>query len=226
MIVTIDGPAGAGKSTVARGLAELLGWSYLDTGAMYRAVAWAALERGIDLDNAQELSSLASRLSIAVDGARVTADGIDVTAAIRTPVVTEATRLVADQPDVREIMVELQRRLGRLSDLVTEGRDQGTVVFPEAELKIFLTASPSERASRRHREQTRRGTTVSFEEVLESQDRRDEADSARHTGPLKPAADAILVVTDGLSAEDVVARLARLVAQRQPGSHSSRLDSF
>jgi len=223
MIVTIDGPAGAGKSTVARRLAERLGWDYLDTGAMYRAVAWAALERGLDLRAARDVAALAERLSIVVDRDRVTADGVVITDAIRTPSVTEATRLVADAAEVRGVMVELQRRVGRRTSLVTEGRDQGTVVFPDAELKIFLTASPAERAARRHREQAARGTAVTLADVLESQDRRDAADAAREVGPLRPAADAVLVETDGLSAEQVVDRLADLVARRVPGARARPL---
>jgi cytidylate kinase len=217
MIVTIDGPAGAGKSTVARGLADRLGWRYLDTGAMYRAVAWAALERGIDLDDPQAIAALARRLAIVVEGSRVTADGIDISDAIRVPSVTEATRKVADATEVRAVMVDQQQRLGRQGSLVTEGRDQGTVVFPGAELKIFLTASPAERASRRHREQAARGAVVTLADVLESQIRRDSLDAARDVGPLKPAADAVLLETDGLSAAEVISRLADLVAQRVPG---------
>ena len=211
MIVTIDGPAGAGKSTAARLVACRLGWRYLDTGAMYRAVAWAATERHVDLADAHAVASLARAITIAFDGTRVLVDGHDVSDAIRTKAVTDATRQVADAAAVREVMTAMQRRVARDCDVITEGRDQGTVVFPEAELKVFLTASPRERARRRHEEELARGRSVTLDEVLAAQSARDEADAARDVGPLMAAPDAVPFDTDGLSHDEVVDRLVAMV---------------
>lgn len=211
MIVTLDGPAGAGKSTAARAVAKRLGWHYLDTGAMYRAVAWAALDRGVDLAASDRVAELARTITIAFETGRVLVDGRDVSEAIRTKEITDATRHVADAPAVREVMTSLQRRIAENADVITEGRDQGTVVFPHAALKIFLTASPAERARRRCEEERARGREVAIEEVLAAQNRRDEADSIRDVGPLVPAADAIHVITDGLSQDEVVGRLVTLI---------------
>jgi len=152
MIVTLDGPAGAGKSTTARALAARLGWCHMDTGAMYRTVALLALERGIPLDAAERLAALAGTLEFEFRDGRVLVAGRDVSAEIRTERITRATRPVADAPLVREALKTLQRRLAATGDVVTEGRDQGSVVFPDAELKVYLTASAEERARRRHRE--------------------------------------------------------------------------
>lgn len=215
MIVTLDGPAGAGKSSAARALAERLGWCHLDTGAMYRTVALVALERGVPLDDASRLAALAERTTISFRDGRVLADGRDVSAEIRTERVTQATRFVADASAVREAMKRIQRRLARDADVVTEGRDQGTEVFPHAELKVFLTASAEERARRRHVEELDRGTGASLETVRRALDARDEGDRSRPVGAMRPAADAVLLETDGLSREDVVDRLAALVAARR-----------
>ena len=160
MIVTLDGPAGAGKSTTARALAARLGWCYLDTGAMYRTVALVALEQGISLGDAAALATLAASLPIRFDAGRVLVGDRDVSETIRTERVTKATRPVADTVAVREAMKHLQRRLAQGLDIVTEGRDQGSEVFPQAELKVFLTASPEERARRRHREELARGAAL------------------------------------------------------------------
>ena len=214
MIVTIDGPAGAGKSTVARALAKRLGFRFLDTGAMYRAVALAAMRRGVPLEDAAALGALASEIEIEFDGDRVLVDGEDVTEAIRASAVTAAVRHVADNLQVRGRLVELQRRMGRTGNIVTEGRDQGTVAFPDAECKIFLTASPEERARRRVRHLQRRGERASFEEVLAQQTRRDREDASRPVGRMVQAEDAIEVTTDGLSIEAVVDRLCEIVKQR------------
>jgi CMP/dCMP kinase len=211
MIITIDGPAGAGKSTVARALARRLGFRFLDTGAMYRAVALAALRRGLDWDAADDLARLARKLDIRTLGQRILLDGEDVTDAVRTSEVTAVTRYAADNPKVREFLVELQRKLAADDDVVTEGRDQGTVAFPRAECKIFLTASPAERARRRLLDLQSQGEPVTLEQVLAAQERRDREDAARAVGPLLPAADAVTVSTDGMTLEEVVVKLQSLI---------------
>ena len=211
MIVTIDGPAGAGKSTVARALAKKLGFQFLDTGATYRAVALAALRRNLPWDEPERLVQLAGRLRIELAGDRVFLEGEDVTDEIRRSAVTEAIHYGADNPGVREHMVRLQRELAAGRDVVTEGRDQGTVVFPDAQYKIFLTASPRERARRRMIELEERGEGVSLDEVLASIEQRDHRDSSRDVGPLKPADDAIEVITDGMTVAQVVDRLEEIV---------------
>jgi len=215
MIVTLDGPAGAGKSSAARSLASRLGWCHLDTGAMYRAAALVALEQQVPLDDAAQLAKLAENLVITFQGDRVLVGGRDVSAEIRTEQVTQATRPVADTPAVRDSMKRIQRRLAEGLDVVTEGRDQGSVVFPHAELKVFMTASPEERARRRHREDISRGAATSLETVLRSQAKRDEGDRTRPVGAMKPADDAVILETDGLSASEVVDRLVELVASRR-----------
>ncbi len=214
MIVTLDGPAGAGKSTAAKALAKRLGWRYLDTGAMYRAVAWAALNRRVPLEDESAMAELADTLEIHFDADRVLVDGHDVTEAIRTHEVTSATRAVADTASVRKVMVGQQRRLAQDCHIVTEGRDQGTVVFPAAELKVFLTASATERARRRHRERAACGDEMPFETILASQQARDDADAARPMGGMRAAEDAVLVETDGMDQEQVVEKLVSLVVSR------------
>ncbi len=215
MIVTLDGPAGAGKSTAARALAARLGWCYMDTGAMYRAVALTALERGVPLDDAALVAELAERLVIEFRDGRVLADGRDVSAEIRTPRVTAATRPVADAPPVRAALKRVQRRLAVGLDVVTEGRDQGSEVFPDAEVKVFLTAAADERARRRHAEEMAGGRESSLADVAREQSRRDEGDRSRPVGALKPAPDAVVLETDGLSREQVVERLVGLVQARR-----------
>jgi cytidylate kinase len=221
MIVTLDGPAGAGKSTAARALAARLGWCYLDTGAMYRTVALVALERGIALEDAAALADLAGSLAIDFRAGRVLLGDRDVSAEIRTERITRATRPVADAPPVRAAMKQLQRRLAEGRDVVTEGRDQGSEVFPWAEVKVFLTASADERARRRHLEEESRGLATSLESVRAAQARRDEGDRVRPVGAMQPAADAVILETDGLSATDVLDRLAALVAEKRPGASSA-----
>ncbi|RLS76716.1 MAG: (d)CMP kinase [Planctomycetota bacterium] len=216
MIVTLDGPAGAGKSSAARALAARLGWWYMDTGAMYRAVALAALDRGVPLTDGGLLATLAESLTIEFRDGRVLVDGHDVSETIRTEWVTVATRPVADEPRVREVMKHLQRRLAAGRDVVTEGRDQGSVVFPGADLKVYLTACAEERARRRHREELARGSTASLADVLAAQNRRDDGDRGRPVGAMRPADDAVLLETDGLSPEEVLDRLVLLVAEHRP----------
>jgi cytidylate kinase len=207
VIITIDGPAGAGKSTVARRLAERLGFRFLDTGAMYRAVALAGLRAGVDWSRPDELVRVAERSTIRFDGDRILLDGEDVSDPIRTLEVTAVTRYSAGNAAVRQRLVALQREAAAGGNMVTEGRDQGTVAFPDAACKIFLTASPRARAERRLRELAARGEAATLDEVLAAQERRDREDSSREVGPLRPAEDAILVDTDGLTVEQVVDRL-------------------
>jgi cytidylate kinase len=215
MIVTIDGPAGAGKSSAARSLARRLGFRFLDTGAMYRAVTLAARERGLDLGDGQQLARLVDELRVELVGDRVLLDGRDVTDAIRKFDVAVATHHAADNPAVREKLVEWQRAAAQHGDVVAEGRDQGTVAFPHAECKIFLTAGEEERARRRHGDLQARGEMIPFEEVLANQRLRDHRDATRPVGALVKAHDAVEVSTDGLSPEQVVARLEQIVRSKQ-----------
>lgn len=214
MIITIDGPAGAGKSTVARALARRLGFRFLDTGAMYRAVALAALRRGYDWDVPDDLARLARKLNIEVDGDRILLDGEDVSEAVRSTEVTAVTRYAADNPRVREHLVELQRRAAGADDIVVEGRDQGTVAFPEAECKIFLTAGAEERARRRLQDLQSQGEPITFEGVLAAQQRRDREDASRAVGPLCKASDAVEVCTDGMAFDQVVDRLEQIAGEK------------
>ena len=214
MIVTVDGPAGAGKSSAARALAERLGFQYLDTGAMYRAVVWAAQQRGVDCTRSEDLAAVARSIHIELDGSRVLVDGRDIGPAIRTKAITAAVRHAADNLAVRGRLVELQRELAQRLDTVTEGRDQGTVAFPDAECKLFLTATPEERARRRVQELASRGQPASFEEILQAQNRRDREDATRPVGRLVPAADAVEVVTDGIPLAAVVDRLEEIVRNK------------
>jgi CMP/dCMP kinase len=220
MIVTLDGPAGAGKSTAARLLAERLGFDFLDTGAMYRAVAFAGREAGIDFAAESALQEVVATVQLEMPAGRVVLNGRDITDLIRTPEITALSRPVADSPAVRAYLGELQRRLAGGRNLVTEGRDQGTVVFPHAECKFFLTASPEARARRRHQEMLRRGQTQSFEEVLAAQTERDARDTARAIAPMKPAEDAIIVDSTALGIEEVLAVMEQHVRGRQSPSRA------
>jgi CMP/dCMP kinase len=215
MIVTIDGPAGAGKSSAARELARRLHFRFLDTGAMYRAVTLAARERGFDLSDGEQLANLVNDVRVELAGDRVLLDGRDVTAAIRKFDITTAIHHAADNAAVRKKLVDWQRAAAAHDNVVTEGRDQGTVAFPDAECKIFLTAAEPERARRRHADLLARGEDVPFEEVLEHQRLRDERDLSRPVGALMKAADAVEVSTDGLTPDQVVAQLEQIVRSKQ-----------
>lgn len=212
MVIAIDGPAGAGKSSVARALAERLGFTYLDSGAMYRCVALACLEQGVDPDDPVGSSGLASRIAIGLDGSEVTLDGRDVTADIRTVEVTEAASRVSVHPDVRVAMVDRQRVLIEAGRYVAEGRDIGTVLSPDSPLKVFLTASPDVRAARRAAEDG-----VDPAEVLDRISERDRRDTSREHGTLVVAEDAIEIDTSELDLDEVVDRIASLAGQRGLG---------
>jgi cytidylate kinase len=216
LIVTIDGPAASGKSTAARLLAEQLGASFLDTGAMYRAVTLAAMESGADLSNQQELLGVLEKhkfqFSVRAGRMFVSIDDVDVTEKIRRPEVTANARYIASAPKVREKLVEMQRRFAaEQGQIVTEGRDQGTVAFADADVKFYLTADPAERAKRRQAELG--GANESLKEIQKAIEERDKSDQARDVGPLKPAEDAIVVDTTNMNVEEVVEGLLMLVKE-------------
>jgi CMP/dCMP kinase len=219
LIIAIDGPVGSGKSTVARRLAALMGYVYVDTGAMYRALALKALRRGVALEDAAGLEGLArgTRIDLrAQDGTQqVFLDGEDVTAAIRSPECSQASSKIAVVPGVRKVLVAEQRRAGEQGGVVMEGRDIGSVVFPDADLKIFLTASPEVRAERRWREHQQKGEAVTLERTLEEIHERDRRDRERANSPLVRAKDAVVVDSTAMDAEEV-ARLVKMLAKEQP----------
>ena len=218
-IVAIDGPAGAGKSTIARRVAERLGYAFLDTGAMYRAATWRAMERGLDLDDpaALEASTRAMVLDLREEDGRqvVFVDGQDVTAAIRSPEVTRNIHKLDRSPGVRARLVELQRAIGAKGPTVAEGRDIGTVVFPDAVCKVYLDASLEERARRRAEEFAGKGIAVNRETLLEEIRVRDEKDMTRDIAPLRRADDAAIVDTTGMSPDEVVDTIVAMARAAQ-----------
>jgi CMP/dCMP kinase len=223
VIIAIDGPAGSGKSTVARGVARRLGFTYLDSGAMYRAVTLAALEAGADLDDGPALGRLAAEARIELrerdhDYVQVALDGRDVSERIREPAVTAASSRVAAHSEVRAAMLEKQRELIAAGDYVVEGRDIGTVVAPDALVKAFLTADPAERARRRAAELRRRGLEAQAEDVRRAIEERDRLDSTRSAAPLRAAEDAVVIDTTDLEADQVVERVLELVKRARAGS--------
>jgi CMP/dCMP kinase len=214
MIITIDGPAGAGKSSAARGLAGRLGFEYLDTGAMYRAVTLAALRAGINTRDQEALARILTGLHLEMPPGKVLLNGEDVTLAIRTPEVTAASGAVADSPLVRRRLVEMQRAIAAGRDFVCEGRDQGTIVFPDAACKFFLVADPLERARRRQQEMADRGQAVDLDSLLRAQEERDRRDAARDLAPMRPAEDAVFIDSTRLSLAEVVDRMEAEVRRR------------
>jgi CMP/dCMP kinase len=218
-VIAVDGSAASGKSTVGRKLAERLGYPFLDTGLMYRAVTLAALDRGLDIGDSEALSRLAGSLTIGVGPPRaesletcsITVDGIDVTDELRRSDVEEAVSLVSRVGGVREALVRQQREIAGRQPMVMAGRDIGTVVLPRADLKVYLDASISERARRRHSEFEDQGRAVTRSMVLEDLRRRDQIDSERSVSPLRPAEDAVVISTDGLSKDQVLQRVLGLV---------------
>jgi cytidylate kinase len=218
LIVTIDGPAASGKSTVARLLAKKLGASFLDTGAMYRAVTLAAMQAGVDLKE-EELLGIINKtkfqFSIKQGRLAVCIDGVDVTEQIRQPRVTTNARYIASAPKVRESLVQMQREFAAKQEkIVTEGRDQGTVAFSDADIKFYLTAEPGTRAKRRQAELRIKGVNETLEQVQKSIEERDKTDQSREAGPLKPAEDAVIVDTTYLNIEEVVAKLLGYVNEK------------
>ena len=214
LIIAIDGPSGAGKGTVARTLSKALGYRHVDTGAMYRAVAWKALQEGIPLDDEARVAELARRAEITVEGGTAQIDGHDVTSAIRTPEIDKAASAVARLPRVREVLVARQRGMGKQGGVVMEGRDIGTVVFPNAHVKIYLDASAEERTRRRLHDPAHTGGQAGQAAVAESIVARDELDTTRTASPLMMAADAVHIDTTGVPIDEVVARVLGLVRQK------------
>ncbi len=222
MIITIDGPAGAGKSTAAQALARRLDFDFLDTGAMYRAVTLVALRAGLPLHNQDGLARLMDALRLEMPPGRVLLDGLDVTADIRTEIVTKATGAIADSPAVRRRLGEMQRAIAKGRRVVSEGRDQGTVVFPNAFCKFFLSAAVEERARRRQAEMAARGEVVELAALLPMIEARDRRDAARELAPMVPADDAVVVDGTGLSLDQVVDRMEAEVLRRLPPCGLSR----
>ena len=222
MIIAIDGPSGAGKSTVAKAVAKELGFSCLDTGAMYRAVAFKALQDGVALDSAQDLGELASNHEISfghVEGdpvpRRVFIDETEITTEIRTAEIDKAVSPVSATPEVRAALLDQQRRIGNSGNYVVEGRDIGTVVFPSAEVKVFLTASDEERAHRRVRQNVDRGVgSIDYDFVLLDLRRRDECDSTREVAPLKPAPDSVMIDSTNHYIEEVIDEICDLARKK------------
>ncbi len=222
MIIAIDGPAGSGKSTVAKEVAKMLGFHYLDTGAMYRSIAWLALERGISLDDDEAVADLARTETVVFSHEEgnplpsgVAIAGHDITLEIRTPRIDKAVSPVSAIPAVREALTQQQRAIAASENIVMEGRDIGTVVFPRAELKVFLTASAEERARRRALQNAQRGLGEKDEAaILADIIRRDEADSTRAVAPLRPADDAVMLDTTGMGIDEVCAAIANLARRR------------
>jgi cytidylate kinase len=214
LVVAIDGPSGAGKGTVSRAIAARLAYRHIDTGAMYRAVAWRARQLGLDLTNGATVSALAESAALDVVG-RVVIDGHDVTEAIRTPEIDQAAAVVAQQPAVRAVLVARQRAYGEQGGVVMEGRDIGSVVFPSADLKIYLDASPEERAKRRAQDLAHAaGRESGMQRVAEALAARDQTDRTRQASPLTLAGDAVYIDTTGVPIELVVQRVLALVEDR------------
>lgn len=225
MIIAIDGPAGSGKSTISKRVADALNFYHLDTGAMYRAITYAVMQKGVDLENESAILSVARSCVLEFAGGgryeqKILLNGTDVSRDIREPAVTNNVKYVAKLPAVRERLVTLQRTIAEGKDVVLEGRDTTTVVFPDADFKIYLDANQRERAQRRYIELQEKGMSVTYDEVLADQKKRDESDFTREVGPLKIAYGATVIDTTGLSIEDVVSRIVMLVNGR---SHDWRL---
>ncbi len=213
-VITLDGPSGSGKGTVGRAVAERLGWHFLDSGALYRVLGLAALEHGVDLADEAALAELARTLDVAFEGERVVLEGRDVSGEIRSEAAGAAASKVAALPAVREALLDRQRAFRRPPGLVADGRDMGTVVFPDAPLKVFLDASAEERARRRYAQLKAQGADVNLEQILTDIRARDRRDRERPVAPLKPAPDAVVVDSTELAPEAVVETILRLARER------------
>jgi len=221
IIIAVDGPSGAGKSTLSRALSKRLGYLEIDTGAMYRAMAWLAREKGLDLADEQAVQEFARNARVELrqeNGAtRVLANGRDVTGEIRTPEISMLTSRISSLRPIREAMLALQRKIGEKGGVILDGRDIGTVVFPDAELKFFLTASPEERGRRRYLELKAKGEQTSLDETIQSVIQRDRQDSERELAPLRKADDAIPIDSTGLTIDQVVTLMEQAFRQRTAG---------
>ena len=226
MIVTIDGPAGAGKSSIARQLAQRLDFNFLDTGAMYRAITLGAIRKQIDFADRATLITYAQTITIEWQEHRILLDGTDVSEEIRSPIVTDSIKYVAGINEIREVLSSQQRQIAQSQNIVTEGRDQGTDVFPHAACKIFLTASPAERAKRRHKQLADIGRPIPLEQILETQNRRDAEDRERPHGALRPADDAVNINSDGLTLEEVVQIMLTTVQEKMALQQAPSSESF
>jgi len=215
LIIAIDGPSGAGKGTVARAIAAQLGYRHVDSGAMYRAVGWKALRERLSLDDEPALTDLAERSRVEVSSTQVTIDGVDVTRAIRTPEIDGAAACVARLPRVRAVLVARQRQMGAGGGIVMEGRDIGTVVFPGADVKLYLDASPDERARRRATDPSHSGLPAAVSDVATALTARDELDRTRTASPLYAAADALVLDTTGKSVDVVVGEVLAVVERKR-----------
>jgi len=215
--IAIDGPAGAGKSTVAKKLAKLLNYTYIDTGAMYRAITYKAIQQGINLTEENKIADIVQCADIILEGEKIFLDGKDISEEIRKPEVSEKVSLVSKIPKVREILVQKQRKIAEGKNVVMDGRDIGTVVLPDAQFKFFLTASLEERAKRRYRELKTKNVNVSYYEVLKEIENRDTIDSQRDTSPLKIAEDSIVIDTTYLSEEEVLEKLYNIIKEGLKG---------
>jgi cytidylate kinase len=214
LVIAIDGPSGAGKGTISRTLSETLGYRHVDTGAMYRAVGWKAVHDGISFDDEDAVAALARRAALVVEGGVVSIDGHDVTRAIRTPEMDKAAAAVARLPRVREVLVARQRELGRNGGVVMEGRDIGTVVFPNADVKIYLDASAEERARRRATDPAHSGSQAGQAAVAAAIHARDTSDTTRKVSPLTLAPDAVHIDTTNMPISTVVEKVLQLVRER------------
>ncbi|RJP93979.1 MAG: (d)CMP kinase [Desulfobacteraceae bacterium] len=218
LLITIDGPAGAGKTTVSKALADRLEYNYIDTGALYRGVAFEATTRGMAAEDDAGLETMCQNLDLRfirdAGGARLYSGGVDISGHIRSPEMSMMASAVSARPVVRRALLEVQRKLGAEKAAVFEGRDMGTVVFPEADIKFFLTADLSVRALRRHRELEEKRSPQHFEEVKKDMERRDQNDSSRKEAPLKPADDAILIDSTHLSVDQIIAHMLDFVKKK------------